>query len=240
MLVSLIVPAHDEARLIGRTVERLREAAEGAGIDFEIVVADDASGDETGELARRAGARVVRHERRQIAATRNLGAGAAVGDTLIFVDADTWPSATALRQAVEAIRAGAVGGGASMVFDGRVPLYARAITPLVNLAFRLKGRSGGAFFFCTRAALAEVGGWDESVFAAEEIHLAIALKKLGRFVVIKERVLTSGRKLRSHSFSELVGVLLAAVRNPDLLKSREALGVWYGPRRRDDPEPNRD
>ncbi|MDP1663184.1 MAG: glycosyltransferase [Phycisphaerales bacterium] len=236
MLVSLIVPAHDEARLIGRTVQRLRDAADGAGLEYEIVVADDASGDQTGHLAGLAGARVVRHERRQIAATRNLGASAAIGDTLIFVDADTWPNSTALRQAVEAIRAGAVGGGASMVFDGRVPLYARVITPLVNLAFRLKGRSGGAFFFCTRAALAAAGGWDESVFAAEEIYLAIALKKQGRFVVIKERVLTSGRKLRSHGFGELARVLLAAVRNPDLLKSREALGVWYGPRRRDDPE----
>ena len=122
-----------------------------------------------------------------------------------------------------------------MVFDGKVPLYARVITPLVNFGFRLKGRSGGAFFFCTRSALKAAGGWDETVFAAEEILLAIELKKLGRFVVIREPVLTSGRKLRSHGFGELLAVLVNVARDPERLKSREALDVWYGPRRRDDP-----
>lgn len=235
LLVSLIIPAHDEERLIGRTIQRLREAAEGAGLEYEIVVAEDASSDQTGAIAERAGARVVRHERRQIAATRNLGANAARGELLIFVDADTWPNAKALRQVVEAAAVGAVGGGASMVFDGKVPLYARVITPVVNLAFRLKGRSGGAFFFCTRAALRAAGGWDETVFAAEEIFLAIELKKQGRFVVIKEPVLTSGRKLRSHGFREVLGLLVGVLFNREKLRSREALDMWYGPKRRDDP-----
>jgi glycosyltransferase involved in cell wall biosynthesis len=235
VLVSLIIPAHDEERLIDRTVRSLRAAAAEAGLAHEVIVADDASSDRTGAIAEAAGARVVRHERRQIAATRNLGARAAAGDLLVFVDADTWPNAAALRQAVDAMTAGAAGGGASMRFDGVVPLYARVIGPLFNLAFRIRGRSGGAFFFCTRAALAAAGGWDETVFAGEEIYLAIALKKQGRFAVIKERVLTSGRKLRSHTGGELLAVLFSVVRNPGRLKSREALDVWYGPRRRDDP-----
>jgi len=160
VLVSLIIPAHDEERLIGETLRRLRAAAEGAtgdGVEFEVVVADDASSDATGAIARAAGARVARHERRQIAATRNLGARASRGELLIFVDADTWPNAEALRQAVEAMRGGAVGGGASMVFEGRVPLYVRALVPAVNLVFRLRRKSGGAFFFCTRAALQRAG-----------------------------------------------------------------------------------
>ena len=235
MLVSLIIPAHDEERWIDRTVRNLCAAATEAGLAYEVVVADDASSDRTGELAAAAGARVVRQERRQIAATRNLGAQAAMGELLIFVDADTWPNAKALRQAVDAMRTGAVGGGASMRFDGVIPLYARLLLPVFNAMFRLRGRSGGAFFFCTRQALKAAGGWDETVFAAEEIYLAIALKKQGRFAVIREPVLTSGRKLRSHSGRELWGVMFRVVRNPKLLQRRENLDVWYGPRRRDDP-----
>lgn len=235
LLVSLIIPAHDEERLIGRTVKNLREAAGAAGLDFEVVVADDASSDQTGELAAKAGARVVRHERRQIAATRNLGARASRGELLIFVDADTWPNAVALRQAVEAMEQGAAGGGASMRFDGAVPLAVRVLNPIVAFAFRLKGRSGGAFFFCSRRSLESAGWWDESVYAAEEIFLAIALTKLGRFVVIREHVLTSGRKLRSHSAWELLGQLLKVLVKPSRLHSREDLDMWYGPKRRDDP-----
>lgn len=236
VLVSIIIPAHDEERLIDRTVRNAHAAAREAGLQYEVIVVDDASIDRTGEVAAAAGARVTRHERRQIAATRNLGARTAKGDLLIFVDADTWPNALALRQSVEAMKAGAVGGGSSMAFEGRVPLFIRLISPLVNLAFRLKGRSGGAFFFCTRKALDECGGWDETVFAAEEIYLAIKLKEIGRFVVIKEWVLTSGRKARSHTVREMLGVLFRVVRDPELLKSREALDMWYGPRRRDDPD----
>ncbi|HZW06461.1 MAG TPA: glycosyltransferase [Phycisphaerales bacterium] len=236
LLVSLIIPAHDEVRLIARTVGNLFAAAGQAGLACEVIVADDASTDGTGAAARGAGAIVVRHERRQIAATRNLGARVARGRLLIFVDADTWPSSTALRQAVEAMESGAAGGGASMRFDGRVPLYARLIAPLFNFAFRIRGRSGGAFFFCRREALQAVGGWDESVYAGEEINLAVALKEIGPFAVIREPVLTSGRKLRSHSGWELLGVLLRLVRDPRSIQKRENLDVWYGPRRRDDPD----
>lgn len=123
-----------------------------------------------------------------------------------------------------------------MRFDGVVPLYAKVIAPVFNVLFRLKGRSGGAFFFCTRKALAAAGGWDESLFAGEELYLAMALKKVGRFVVIREPVLTSGRKLRSHTGRELLGVLFSVARNPKRLKGKEGLDVWYGPRSRDDSD----
>lgn len=235
LLVSLIIPAHDEERLIARTVRNLRAAAAEAGLESEVVVADDASSDRTGPLAEEAGARVVRHERRQIAATRNLGTRAAKGEMLIYVDADTWPNGLALRQAVDAMTNGAAGGGATMKFDGAVPLLVRVLNPIVAFAFRVKGRSGGAFFFCTRKALEAAGGWDETVFAAEEIFLAIALKKQGRFVVIREHVLTSGRKLRSHTAGELLGQLFKVVVKPSRLRSREHLDIWYGSKRRDDP-----
>lgn len=236
MLVSLIIPAHDEERLIGKTVRNLLAAGVDAGLEFEVIVADDASSDQTGPVAEAAGARVVRHERRQIAATRNLGARAAKGELLIFVDADTWPNGIALLQAVAAMESGAAGGGATMKFDGAVPLVVRLLNPVVALAFRLKGRSGGAFFFCTRRALEAAGGWDETVFAAEEIFLAIELKKRGRFVVIREHVLTSGRKLRSHTAAEILGQLFRVIVKPSRLRSREALDMWYGPRKRDDPD----
>ena len=96
-MISFVIPAHDEAELIGRTLAALHESARSVGEPYEVIVADDASRDGTGVLARQHGARVVAVNFRQIAATRNAGARAANGDLLFFVDADTMVTARAVR-----------------------------------------------------------------------------------------------------------------------------------------------
>ena len=100
-MISFIVPAYNEEALIGRTIDALNRAAQPLGEAYEIVVADDASSDGTADIAEAHGARVVRVERRQIAATRNAGAREAVGDKLIFVDADTLVSESVVRGALD-------------------------------------------------------------------------------------------------------------------------------------------
>src|SRR5262249_32550860 len=124
-LISFIVPAHNEELLLGHTLEALRAAGQALGAHYEIVVADDASNDATGAIAESHGARVVRVERRQIAAARNAGTAAARGDIFIFVDADTIVTPAVVRAAVRAVRRGAAGGGCAFRFDDPVPLYAR-------------------------------------------------------------------------------------------------------------------
>ena len=55
-------------------------------------------------------------------------------------------------------------------------------------------------FFSLDARLFEaVGGFDEQYFAGEEVYLTLALKKLGRFKILREPIVTSARKLRMHS-----------------------------------------
>ena len=75
---AIVVPAWNEEAIIGQTVGQLRTIAENLGRPYELVVVDDASSDRTAEIATAAGARVVRVEKRQIAAVRNAGAPAAV------------------------------------------------------------------------------------------------------------------------------------------------------------------
>lgn len=88
-MLSFILPAHDEAALIGATLEALHEAVRGLGIEFETIVVDDASTDATAAIATAHGARVLQVSHRHIAATRNAGAAVARGAQLVFVDADT-------------------------------------------------------------------------------------------------------------------------------------------------------
>ncbi len=188
----------------------------------------------TCDIALGHGARVVSVAHRQIAATRNSGARAAQGDLFIFVDADTIVNEAVLRAAVQAWRGGAVGGGAAVRFDGRLPLYARLLVPLNVWIFRVARLAAGCFLFCTRPAFEAVHGFDEALYGSEEIAMSQALKRQGRFVVLRESVTTSGRKLRAHSGWELLRILgRLALRGPKSVRSRQGLEIWYEGRRED-------
>lgn len=233
-MISFVVPAYNEEALIGRTLEALNRAARSIGDTYEVVVADDGSSDRTRAIAEAHGARVVRVHLRHIAATRNAGARQARGDKLIFVDADTHVNEAVVQAALDAMNQGAAGGGSAVRFDGHVPRYAKLMQPMLVRVFRAAGLACGCFLFCTRRAFEAAGGFDESLFASEEITMSRALKRQGRFVVLRQEVTTSGRKLRMYSGKEVLrlfaGLLMAG---PKALKRREGLEVWYGGRRED-------
>jgi len=229
-MLSIIVPAHDEAAQIGAVVAGLQRAGAGCGEPFEVLVVDDSSSDGTGALAAAAGARVVRCEVRQIAAARNVGARAARGDLFLFVDGDTFPDAALVRAALARLAAGAVGGGARARFDA-APWYGHLVMAVVTRALAWAGLCGGCFLYVRRDAFEAVGGFDERLFAAEEIALARALRTRGRFVVLRERVVTSGRKLRDLPLASHAALLLRLLRGGTrALHSRAGLEFWYGRR----------
>ena len=233
VMISFIVPAHNEESVLGATLAALHAAAAAVGVNYEIVVADDSSTDRTAAIAAASGATVVSVQHRHIAAARNAGARAARGDILFFVDADTLVPAACVQQSIAALDAGAVGVGAMALFDGHVPLYARCMLAVMVALFRALKFTGGCFMVCRRADFDAVGGWDERYFAGEEIHFARALKRRGRFAIIRDRVVTSGRKLRTYSAREIATTMLRLTVRPGMTKRREALGLWYGERRQD-------
>jgi glycosyltransferase involved in cell wall biosynthesis len=232
--ISFIVPAHDEETLIGATLRAIRRAAEAVGGSYEVIVVDDASTDGTASMAAAEGARVVPVAARQIARARNAGAAAASGEWLIFVDADTLVTPQVVRATCRAFERGAIGGGAAARLDEASQWYAKLLMWLLARAARPVRIANGCYFFTTRPAFQEAGGFDERLFAGEEIALSRTLKKQGRFVLLREPVTTSGRKMRTHSFRELLGTLgRIIIGGPRVLQNRQRLALWYGPRRRD-------
>ena len=235
-MITFIIPAYNEERLIAPTLNAIHAAARAIKEPYEVIVADDGSTDATAAVAARHGARVVTVHHRQIAATRNSGARQAKGDVLIFVDADTNLTEAVVGAAVQAVRDGAVGGGAVARFDGRIPLYARALVRLgtwLQLRIRL---ASGCFLFCTRQAFEAVGGFDETLYAFEDVVMSRRLNRFGRFVVLRETVITSGRNVRAHSGFEALRMLGGlALQGPGFFKRRRGLRFWYDGRR-DDPD----
>ncbi|MBS0264091.1 MAG: glycosyltransferase [Planctomycetes bacterium] len=233
-MLSCIIPAHNEQTLIGMTLQALHDSARACGVDYELVVVDDASTDTTAETAARHGARVIKIEKRQIAAARNAGARAARGDLLLFVDADTWANPAAVAAVVEAFRNGAVGGGCLFQFDGPIPLWARGVYAIAIRVMRACRLVGGCFLFCTRDAFRAMGGFSEECFAAEEFYFRQGLCRQGRFEVPVPLVTTSGRKLRTHSGWEILTAILGlAWHGPKTNRGQKRPDLWYGVRRPD-------
>ena len=230
-MISFVIPAHNEEALLGDTLRTLRVSATELGQPFEIIVVDDASTDGTAEIARTAGVRIETIDRRQIAAARNAGAKVAHGDVLIFVDADTHVPVETLRQALAAVRDGAVGGGSQFRFESG-PRWAHVLGAIVGTLMRTLSWAAGCFIYARRVDFDAVGGFDERYFATEEIVLSRALKRRGRMVIVPTPVVTSGRKALLHGPGELWRLTIGFLREGrGVVKRREGLHFWYDGRR---------
>jgi len=232
-MLSFIVPAYNEEHELPRALAALRAAGDASNQPYEILVVDDASSDATAEIAKRAGAIVVPVHYRHIAAVRNAGARAAHGDIFFFVDADTCIAPGHVTGAMAALSAGCSGGGARVLPDGSVPLWGRVFVYLFSLGyFTIANLGAGAFLFTTRKNFQATGGFDEQFFAGEEVFFTKALKKLGRFNLLREPIITSGRKLRMHSARYVLGQSFAlVVGGKRSVRSREKLDIWYDGKR---------
>jgi glycosyltransferase involved in cell wall biosynthesis len=231
-MISFVVPAHNEELELAATLEAIHAAACHAAPPYEIIVVDDASVDATSDIASRAGAKVIAIDRRQIAAARNAGARAARGDLLFFIDADTRITGTHITQAIAALEAGCAGGSARVAMDGSIPIWGRVLLHAFGAVYFGLNLGAGAFLFTTRRNFEAIDGFDEQYFAGEEVYFSVALKKLGRFKVLRQPIVTSGRKLRMYPPKEFLRKFFSViVGGPRAARSRAKLSLWYDGKR---------
>lgn len=238
--ISVIVPAFNEEKLLGASLAGIQAGASaftGRGWAFELIVCDNNSTDRTAEIARGAGAAVVFEPFNQIARARNTGAAAASGDWLIFVDADSHPSAELFADvAAQIVSGNCLAGGATIRLDEKL-LVAGTIARLWNWASRAGRWLAGSFIFVEAATFRQVGGFSHELFAGEELELSQRLKRLarqtGKRMVILHRhpLVTSARKMRLYTLWDHLRLLGRVTSNRRTLTQREACTLWYDGRR---------
>ncbi|HWQ35347.1 MAG TPA: TIGR04283 family arsenosugar biosynthesis glycosyltransferase [Blastocatellia bacterium] len=187
-MISIIIPTLNEAATICATAAAVRQSNGKA----EIIVSDGGSTDGTVEKARECGLRTISAPRGR-GPQMNAAAQIASGDVLLFLHADTRLPAGALQLIIEAMKDSDVcGGNFSLIFDGR-DWGSRLLTrlyPLLRLGGMCYGDSG---FFVRRAAFEAVGGFRNfPIF--EDCDLYKRLRRLGRFVHLKQQAVTSSRR----------------------------------------------
>jgi len=235
--ISIVIPAFNEEQFLGETLAHIKAATAAVthiGWESELIVCDNNSSDRTAETARSAGATVVFEPVNHISRARNSGAAAATGDWLVFVDADSHPSAELFAEMVKEIQSGnCLAGGATICWDQKHIIF-ELMMPILNLGFRWRRLIHGPFIFVESAVFRKLGGFSLETFSGEDWELGQRLQTLARetgkrFVILhRHPVVTSLRRLQDYSALTPFAVLYRIIFIPRRIKvSRETARRWY-------------
>jgi glycosyltransferase involved in cell wall biosynthesis len=235
LVYSIVIPAYNEADELPATLQAIRAAMAETRLRGECIVVDNNSTDGTSEVALAHGAdRVIFESFNQIARARNAGAALSTAPYLVFIDADTRVEATLLIEAIRQLQSNScVGGGSVLRMEGEVGFIGRFIVGLWEFISKFTRIAAGSFIFCRRDAFEAVGGYDEVLYASEEIRFSRQVKRWGKarnlqFSILDlAPVMTSPRKLEWYSGIRLLGWAFLMVLMPLAVRSRMLCGFWY-------------
>ncbi len=205
--LSVVVPTLNEELNIDRTLRYIH------CIDplAELIVVDGGSKDKTVEIARKYCYKVIQARKNTIGAARNVGAKAARGEIILFVDADTIPHMEFFEKIrVICSRDHQVVGVGCPVMPRNVnffeSLFFYFLNFLVYLSVQLRKPSiAGSCVAYRRKAFWKVKGFDEEMAASEDQDLSVRISKVGQ-VIFAPRIVayTSSRRLRQLGFFGLL------------------------------------
>lgn len=189
--ISVIIPTFNEEDNISRLISLIKTCA--IGVDFEIVVADGGSTDNTIQQAYLSKAIVLKCPVKGRAAQLNYGAAHASGDVFFFLHADSYPPQNLLHHIKEALSHGYTAGCFRLKFDSD-NRFLRANAWLTRFdvdAFRF----GDQGLFVTRELFERSGGYRNDLIVMEDQEIVKRLRSKGaRFRIIPDYMVTSARK----------------------------------------------
>ena len=234
LVYSVIIPAYNEEVLLPATLSSLHLAMDSIPHNGEIIVVDNNSTDNTQRVAKKYGARLIFEPFRQIAKARNSGARAAKSNFFIFLDADTILPPQLLQNAISLLEKGEYcGGGTLITFDSQLPFLAAILVKFWNWLSKTGKLAAGSFIFCLSRSFYDIGGFDEHIYAGEEIIFSRKIKAWGKknnlfFTIITDQnVITSGRKFHWYSSIQIALLLMLFTVFPFALRNRFLCNFWY-------------
>jgi glycosyltransferase involved in cell wall biosynthesis len=215
--LSVIVPAWNEEKRVGAALESLQRARavyeRDRGATAEFIVVDNNSTDRTADVAREHGATVVFEPINNIGKARNAGVRAARGQFIAFCDADNQVTENLLCLIHDHLNDPKIAGGGTWIEPAQRNLKINFFYFLWGIYVRLS-RVGVGMMHCRKADFESFGGFDETIFAAEDVQLAYDLTKIGKprgqkFELIRDGwIITSTRKIDQTPLLEMIGTLI--------------------------------
>lgn len=173
MDVSFIIPALNEEEYIEQCLNSIMVFFSSTKLEFEIIVVDNGSTDNTCKIANNKGAIVIKAENVNVGSVRNFGAKSAKGRVLCFIDADceiseSWVSS--FTDNYKSIRAGSVYGGGIILPNTYTNIEKDWLLP-DEINCNVPKKMIGACIIVNTYQFGRVSGFDENISSGEDTKL---------------------------------------------------------------------
>ncbi len=196
--LSIIIPTLNEAHYLPILLDSIKRQTYR---DYEIIISDGSSKDNTVEVARKYGCRIIIDKKNGPGYGRNRGAEAAQGKYLLFLDSDVFfPSRDFLEQLMSGAKRRRIRLGTCLVKPYPARPVDLMLSPLTNAyiiaSAGISPFALGFFIFASRAIHRKIGGFDETILIGEDGNYARRAAKHAKFhVVTKLKIYYSTRRL---------------------------------------------
>lgn len=212
MKLSFVIPAYNEEKYLADCITAILNETSGSGFETEIIVVNNASTDNTKQVAKSFPQVIVVDEpQKGLVKARSAGFNAATGSLIANIDSDTRITKGWLKKVMSEFENNpklvALSGpyqyyDLSFVYIILVRLYyylAYILYLLNRYVFRLGSLLQGGNFVIKKSSWESVGGFDTKIdFYGEDADVARRLHKVGDVkFTLSLRVLSSGRRLVS-------------------------------------------
>ncbi len=220
MKLSIIIPILNESKNLQELLPFFME--HDSKDEFEVIVVDGGSKDNSVEVALKLGAGLMKSEVSSRACQMNLGAKNATGEILYFVHADVRLLNSFFEDIIGVIDRGVPSGCFAYSFNSNNSLL-KVNSWFTQFNGILSG-GGDQTLFVKREVFEALGGVDESFCIMEDFEIVRRLKKKYSFLVIPKKITVSARKYETNSWLRvqlanlIVFVLFYLKTPPDKLK----------------------
>ena len=182
--VSIIIPTLNEGKYLAKCLSALKKQTYK---DFEIIISDSSSNDDTIRIAKRFKTIVSEGPRKGPGAGRNLGAKIAKGKILLFLDADYIPSKNLVKYVARSFNDKEVVEGTVLYYPINGDWFDKILFKLINISVAFlsaieRPHAAGCCLFVRCDVFNRVHGFREDLIFNEDQDLILRAKRFGKFV----------------------------------------------------------
>lgn len=224
-MFTIVVPTFNEQDFIVSCLDSLFKQGE----NFELIVVDGGSSDNTIELASQFACRLIRLKEPDLALQLNTGASKSSGDVIIFLHADCKLAHGVLGRLKKMLSKNnkIIGGAFTMTVEGKRFFY-KILSAGGNLYCKItKTFFGDRAIFIKKSSFDILGGY-RAIPIMTDVDFSRRIKKNGKTVLINSPIISSGRKFDEEPFWKIIFLILWALfsfkENADF---REIKNIYY-------------